>query len=181
MFGIWGHPKAAEITYYGLHAMQHRGQDGAGIVVSDGEQLKLHKDIGLVNDVFKRVEFNRLDGFAAISHVRNATQDDGNFDNVQPLVFRSLKGSTAIAHNGKIMNAKKIRSSLEESGSIFQTTSDTEVLAHLMKKNGVRTTEDGIINGLKQLICAYIFVILIENKMYFVFDLRMIRDISILS
>src|SRR5690625_7352023 len=81
MFGIWGHPKAAEITYYGLHAMQHRGQDGAGIVVSDGEQLKLHKDIGLVNDVFKRVEFDRLNGFAAIGHVRNATQDDGNFDN----------------------------------------------------------------------------------------------------
>ncbi len=179
MFGIWGHPQAAEITYYGLHSMQHRGQDGAGIVVSDGKQLKLHKDIGLVNDVFKRVDFNRLNGFAAIGHVRNATQDDGNFDNVQPLVFRSLKGGTAIAHNGKIMNAKKIRESLEESGSIFQTTSDTEVLAHLMKQNGATTTEEGIIDGLKQLIGAYAYVILTEDKMYVALDPRGFRPLSI--
>src|SRR5690625_683170 len=146
MFGIWGHPKAAEITYYGLHAMQHRGQDGAGIVVSDGEQLKLHKDIGLVNDVFKRVEFDRLNGFAAIGHVRNATQDDGNFDNVQPLVFRSLKGSTAIAHNGKIMNAKKIRSALEESGDRKSTRLNSSHVASsyavfCLKKKNVRIGE----------------------------------------
>src|SRR5690625_3009945 len=154
MFGIWGHPKAAEITYYGLHSMQHRGQDGAGIVVSDGTQLKLHKDIGLVNDVFKRVNFEELKGLAAIGHVRNATQDDGSFDNVQPLVFRSLQGSTAIAHNGKLINTKEIRRNLEASGSIFQTTSDTEVLAHLMKKNGAHTTEEAIISGLKYLVGA---------------------------
>src|SRR5690606_2854215 len=149
MFGIWGHDKAAEITYYGLHAMQHRGQDGAGIVVNNGNQLKLHKDIGLVNDVFKRVDFQDFPGNAAIGHVRNATQDDGVFENVQPLMFRSLTGSTAIAHNGRIMNAEKIRSSLESGGSIFQTTSDTEVLAHLMKKNnGDTTTEEAIIAAL---------------------------------
>src|SRR5690625_468939 len=93
MFGIWGHPKAAEITYYGLHAMQHRGQDGAGITTTDGEQLQLHKDVGLVNDVFSKVDFSKLKGHAAIGHVRNASQDDGSFNNVQPLVFRSLKGS----------------------------------------------------------------------------------------
>jgi len=179
MFGIWGHPKAAEITYYGLHSMQHRGQDGAGIVVSDGKQLKLHKDIGLVNDVFKRVNFEDLEGNAAIGHVRNATQDDGNFDNVQPLVFRSLKGSTAIAHNGKIMNAEAIRRNLEGSGSIFQTTSDTEVLAHLMKKNGASTTEEAIISGLKHLVGAYAFVILTEDKMYVALDPRGIRPLSI--
>lgn len=107
MFGIWGHPKAAEITYYGLHALQHRGQDGAGIAVSDGKQLKIHKDIGLVNDVFDKANFERLQGHAAIGHVRNSTQDDGVFDNVQPLIFRSLEESMAIAHNGNIMNAKK--------------------------------------------------------------------------
>src|SRR5699024_749101 len=130
MLGIWGHPKAAEITYYGLHAMQHRGQDGAGMVVSNGERLKLHKDDGLVNDVFKQVNFPDCKGHTGIGHIRISTQDDQVFENVQRLVFGSLIGSTAIAHNGKIMNAEKIRCSIEPGGSIFQTPSDTEVLAH---------------------------------------------------
>src|SRR5699024_638240 len=121
MFGIWGHDKAAEITYYGLHALQHRGQDGAGIVTRDGDTLKLHNDIGLVNDVFERAEFAHLTGHAAIGHVRNATQDDGNADNVQPLVFHSQSGSMALAHNGNIMNAYTLRGELEDRGSIFQT------------------------------------------------------------
>ena len=179
MFGIWGHKKAAEITYYGLHAMQHRGQDGAGIVVSDGEKLHVHKDVGLVNDVFKRMNFEDFPGHAAIGHIRNATQDDGVFDNVQPLVFRSLSGSTAIAHNGKIMNADTIRRELEESGSILQTTSDTEVLAHLMRKKEQETTEEAIIASLKQLIGAYAFIILTETKMYAALDPRGIRPISL--
>ena len=179
MFGIWGHEKAAEITYYGLHAMQHRGQDGAGIVVSDGEKLHVHKDVGLVNDVFKRMNFEDFPGHAAIGHIRNATQDDGVFDNVQPLVFRSLSGSTAIAHNGKILNADTIRRELEESGSILQTTSDTEVLAHLMRKKEQETTEEAIIASLKQLIGAYAFIILTETKMYAALDPRGIRPISL--
>ena len=179
MFGIWGHKKAAEITYYGLHAMQHRGQDGAGIVVSDGEKLQVHKDVGLVNDVFKRMNFEDFPGHAAIGHIRNATQDDGVFDNVQPLVFRSLSGSTAIAHNGKIINADTIRRELEESGSILQTTSDTEVLAHLMRKREQETTEEAIIASLKQLIGAYAFIILTETKMYAALDPRGIRPISL--
>ena len=160
MFGIWGHKKAAEITYYGLHAMQHRGQDGAGIVVSDGENFHVHKDVGLVNDVFKRINFEDFPGHAAIGHIRNATQDDGVFDNVQPLVFRSLSGTTAIAHNGKIINADKIRRELEESGSILQTTSDTEVLAHLMRKKEKETTEEAIIAGhstISWCLCIYYF------------------------
>src|SRR5699024_7116923 len=132
MFGIWGHDKASEITYYALHAMQHRGQDGAGFVVSNGEKLSIHKDSGLVNDVFEQVSFSDFPGHAAIGHIRNATQDDGEFDNVQPLMVHSMtdRGSTAIAHVGNIMNAEHIRRSLEETGSILQTTSDTEILAH---------------------------------------------------
>lgn len=179
MFGIWGHKKAAEITYYGLHAMQHRGQDGAGIVVSDGENLHVHKDVGLVNDVFKRINFEDFPGHAAIGHIRNATQDDGVFDNVQPLVFRSLSGTTAIAHNGKIINADNIRRELEESGSILQTTSDTEVLAHLMRKKERETTEEAIIAGLRQLVGAYAFIILTEKKMYAALDPRGIRPLSL--
>ncbi|WP_442962145.1 amidophosphoribosyltransferase [Pseudogracilibacillus sp. SE30717A] len=179
MFGIWGHKKAAEITYYGLHSMQHRGQDGAGIVVTDGEQLNVHKDVGLVNDVFKRYDFAENPGHAAIGHVRNATQDDGVFNNVQPFVFHTLNGSTAIAHNGKIVNADSIRRNLEETGSILQTTSDTEVLAHLMRKNSQKTTEEAIIESLKQLVGAYAFLILTEDKLYVALDPRGIRPLSL--
>lgn len=179
MFGIWGHPKAAEITYYGLHAMQHRGQDGAGIAVTDGDKLRIHKDVGLVNDVFDKANFEHLQGHAAIGHVRNSTQDDGVFDNVQPLVFRSLEESMAIAHNGNIMNAEKIRRNLEDTGSIFQTTSDTEVLAHLMKRNFASSTENAIINGLINIVGAYGYIILTEQKMYVALDPRGIRPLSI--
>lgn len=179
MFGVWGHDKAAEITYYGLHAMQHRGQDGAGVVVTNGEKLQLHKDTGLVNDVFKRFDFSKYPGRGAVGHVRNATQDDGTFDNVQPFVFRTLEGSTAIAHSGELVNAKTLRKELEESGSILQTTSDTEILAHLMKKNGEKTTEEAIISGLERLIGAYAYIVMTEDKMYVALDPRGIRPLSL--
>lgn len=179
MFGVWGHEKAAEITYYGLHAMQHRGQDGAGVVVANGEKLKLHKDVGLVNDVFKRFDFSKYPGRGAVGHVRNATQDDGTFDNVQPFVFRTLEGSTAVAHSGALVNAKTLRRDLEESGSILQTNSDTEILAHLMKKNGQKTTEEAIIAGLKQLVGAYAYIIMTEDKMYVALDPNGIRPLSL--
>src|SRR5699024_11860708 len=112
VFGIWGHEKSAELTYYGLHSMQHRGQEGAGVVVSDGE-LKAHKGLGLVNDVFKQADFSKLSGDAAIGHVRYATQGGSAEENVQPLVFRSQNEGMALAHNGNIMNAETLRSELE--------------------------------------------------------------------
>lgn len=179
MFGIWGHKQAAEITYYGLHSMQHRGQDGAGIVVTDGKKLKVRKDIGLVNDVFNKVNFSNYPGHAAVGHIMNGTKNEGDLDNVQPLVFRSLKGSMAIAHNGELMNSDQIRGDLEETGSIFQTTSDTEVLAHLMKRNGQNTTEEEIISALEKLVGAYAFIILTEDKMYVALDPRGFRPLSI--
>ncbi|GAE92332.1 amidophosphoribosyltransferase [Gracilibacillus boraciitolerans JCM 21714] len=98
VFAIWGgHEKAAELTYYGLHALQHRGQEGAGIVTTDGEKLNVHKGVGLVNDVFSEDQFSRLQGNAAIGHVRYATQGGGGYENVQPLVFRSQTKSMALA------------------------------------------------------------------------------------
>ncbi|HLS24045.1 MAG TPA: amidophosphoribosyltransferase [Pseudogracilibacillus sp.] len=179
MFGIWGHKQAAEITYYGLHAMQHRGQDGAGIVVNDGSSLHLHKGEGLVNDVFKHFDFTKFKGFAAIGNIRNQTQNDKVYDNVQPHVFHSLDGSMSIAHNGRIINADAIRRSLEDTGSIFQTTSDTELLAHLMRRNGIENFEDSLIEALQQLVGAYGFLLMTNDKMYVALDPRGIRPLSI--
>lgn len=179
MFGIWGHEKAAEITYYGLHAQQHRGQDGAGIAVSDGENLTLHKDLGLVNDVFKRGEFDNLKGHAAIGHIHYVTNGDNGFDHVQPHVFRSHTGSMALAHVGNILNAEKLRSELETDGSIFQTTSDSELLAHLIKRTGKTINETVISHSLQKLVGAYAFLILTEDKMYVALDPHGIRPLSI--
>ncbi|GIO28015.1 amidophosphoribosyltransferase [Ornithinibacillus bavariensis] len=179
VFGIWGHEKAAELTYYGLHALQHRGQEGAGIVTSNGQELKLHKGQGLVNDVFKRFDFSKLGGCAAIGHVRYATQGESTIDNVQPLLFRSQTGSMALAHNGNIMNAYELRGELEEAGSILQTSSDTEVLAHLIKRNGRMDSISGLKDALRQLIGAYAFLILQEDRMHIALDPKGLRPLSI--
>jgi len=179
VFGIWGHEKAAELTYYGLHSMQHRGQEGAGIVVSDGETLKAHKGLGLVNDVFKHAKFDELPGRNAVGHVRYATQGGKVIENVQPLLFRTQTGSMALAHNGNIMNAHKLRGQLEDEGSILQTSSDTEVLAHLIRKGGQPTNETSISNALNQVVGAYAYLILKEDKMYAALDPAGIRPLSL--
>lgn len=179
MFGIWGHPKAAEITYYGLHALQHRGQDGTGMVINDGNVLTVQKDVGLVNDVFAKANFANLNGHAAIGHVLNAHDENIKKENVQPLVFHSQTGSMAIAHNGNIMNAYQLRGELENEGSILQTTTDTELLAHLIKRNGKIISRKSIAQALKRLIGAYAFLVLTEEKMYVALDPRGIRPLSI--
>jgi amidophosphoribosyltransferase len=179
VFGIWGHEKAAELTYYGLHALQHRGQEGAGIVTSNGKELKHHKGQGLVNDVFKRFDFSKLDGHAAIGHVRYATQGERTIDNVQPLLFRSQTGSMALAHNGNIMNAYELRGELEATGSILQTSSDTEVLAHLIKRNANKDAIAAIKDAFCQLTGAYAFLILKEDRMYVALDPRGLRPLSV--
>ncbi|WP_245844241.1 amidophosphoribosyltransferase [Oceanobacillus rekensis] len=181
MFGIWGHEKAAELTYYGLHAQQHRGQEGTGIVVSDGETLKLHKGLGLVNDVFKHAKFKELQGHAAIGHIRYSTEGDKgkSVDSVQPLLFNSQTTSLAVAHSGNIMNSHELRSELEDLGSILQTSTDSEILAHLIKRSEQANTEDKIVEALQKLIGAYTFMILNEDKMYVVTDPYGIRPLSI--
>ncbi|MDP4158026.1 MAG: class II glutamine amidotransferase, partial [Bacillota bacterium] len=136
VFGIWGHVDAAQITYYALHALQHRGQEGTGIVVSDGKTLKGAKGEGLVTEVFSPDVIQELTGNAAIGHVRYATAGGGGYENVQPLLFHSQTGSLALAHNGNLVNVRSLKHQLEAQGSIFQTSSDTEVLAHLMKRSG---------------------------------------------
>ena len=180
MFGIWGHSQAAELSYYGLHAQQHRGQEGSGVIVSDGEQLKLHKGLGLVNDVFKHADFNELNGSAAIGHIRYSKQGDKNraVDSVEPLLFHTSKNSIAIAHSGNIMNGNQLREELEDGGSILQTATDSELLAHLIKRNK-KSTEESIVEALQKLVGAYTFLILEKDKLYVATDPHGIRPLSI--
>ncbi|MFC5592089.1 amidophosphoribosyltransferase [Sporosarcina soli] len=181
VFGIWGHEDAAQISYYGLHALQHRGQEGAGIVTKEGKKLHVVKDEGLVNEVFSGDAIKNLKGNAAIGQVRYTTENGRGIENVQPLVFRSTTGSLSIALNGNIVNAVELREHLERQGSIFQTASDTEVLAHLVKRttSGTLTQRDRVKKALALLKGAFAFVMLTEDSLMVAQDPNTIRPLSI--
>ncbi|MFD2683047.1 amidophosphoribosyltransferase [Bacillus seohaeanensis] len=179
VFGIWGHPNASQVTYYGLHSLQHRGQEGTGIVVSDGEKLQGLKGEGLVTEVFQEGALDDMTGNAAVGHVRYATAGGGGYENVQPLLFHSQSGSLALAHNGNLVNANALKHHLERQGSIFQTSSDTEVLAHLIKRNGFSTLKDSVKNALTMLKGAYAFVIMTETEMMVALDPHGLRPLSL--
>ncbi len=179
VFAVWGHEDAAQLTYYGLHSLQHRGEDGAGIVVTDGEQLKLEKGLGLITDVFDAQQFERLEGHGAIGHVRYATQGGGGYENVQPLVFRSQQNSLALAHNGNLVNAHALKRQLEAQGSILQTTSDTEVVAHLIRRSGALPINESIKQALTMLKGAYAFVMMTEDQLFVALDPRGLRPLSL--
>jgi len=140
LFGIYGHPNAADLTYYGLYALQHRGQESAGITVSDGVDLRTHKGMGLVAQVFEKNALRSLPGHLAIGHVRYSTTGSSTVKNAQPLVVDCARGQIAIGHNGNLTNAARLRAELEEQGSIFQTTCDSEIILHLLARphNGDR-------------------------------------------
>jgi amidophosphoribosyltransferase len=179
IFGIWGHRDAAQISYYGLHSLQHRGQEGAGIIVTDGQELDGYKGLGLITEVFAKGQLNDLSGKAAIGHVRYATAGGGGYENVQPLLFRSQTGSLALAHNGNLVNANRLRMDLETQGSIFQTTSDTEVLAHLIKRNGSAPLKDRIKASLNMIKGAFAYLILTEDAMYVALDPNGFRPLAL--
>ncbi|MFD2445169.1 amidophosphoribosyltransferase [Bacillus sp. CGMCC 1.16607] len=179
VFGIWGHPNAAEITYYGLHSLQHRGQEGTGMVVTNGEILKGLKGEGLVSEIFTSSAMEDMKGKAAIGHVRYATAGGGGYENVQPLLFHSQNGSLALAHNGNLVNATALKHQLEAQGSIFQTSSDTEVLAHLIKRSGFPLMKDRVKNALTMLKGAYAFLIMTETELMVALDPHGLRPLSI--
>ncbi|WEG12394.1 amidophosphoribosyltransferase [Pullulanibacillus sp. KACC 23026] len=179
IFAIWGHEEAANLSYYGLHSLQHRGQEGAGIAVTNGDRIKFHKGLGLVNDVFSETVLSDLEGHAAIGHVRYSTQGANNYANVQPLVFRSQTGTLSLAHNGNLVNANALKYQLEGQGSIFQTTSDTEVLAHLIKRGGSISLVDRVKNALSMIKGAYAFVILTEDQLLVARDPNGLRPLAL--
>ncbi|MFC7063250.1 amidophosphoribosyltransferase [Halobacillus seohaensis] len=179
IFGVFGHPDSAQLTYYGLHALQHRGQEGAGIVTSDGDHMKVSKGHGLISEVFPQDRLDSLEGHSSVGHVRYATSGDRSYENIQPLMFRSQTGGLAVAHNGNLVNAHALKGQLEAQGSILQTTSDTEVVAHLIKRAGHLPMDEAISQGLSMIKGAYAFLMMTENKMYVANDPRGLRPISI--
>ncbi|MDN3017401.1 amidophosphoribosyltransferase [Paenibacillus sp. BSR1-1] len=179
VFGVWGHPDAAQLTYYGLHSLQHRGQEGTGIVVSDGKTLKGVKGEGLVTEIFTSDAMKELTGTAAIGHVRYATAGGGGYENVQPLLFHSQSGSLALAHNGNLVNANSLKHQLETQGSIFQTSSDTEVLAHLIRRSGFAHMNDRVKNALSMLKGAYAYLIMTETELMVALDPHGLRPLSL--
>src|SRR3989304_8108972 len=130
--GVDGHPEAANMVYLGLYALQHRGQESSGIVSSDGKALISHRQMGLVADIFKEDVIKRLEGSSAIGHNRYSTSGQSHLKNAQPFVVEYAQGPIAISHNGNLVNAGVLRDELEAYGSIFQSTSDTEVIIHLI-------------------------------------------------
>jgi amidophosphoribosyltransferase len=179
VFGIFGHPEAAHLTYLGLHALQHRGQESAGIVSSDGARLYAERGMGQVGKVFAKANLERLVGSMAIGHVRYSTAGESKLLNAQPLRIESHRGEMAIGHNGNLVNASLVRGELERSGSIFQTTSDTEVILHLIARSQKESLEEAIVDALGRVEGAYSLVFLFPGKMIAVRDPRGFRPLSL--
>ena len=179
VFGIHAHPEAATFAYLGLHALQHRGQESAGIVCSDGHLLRAHRAMGLVVDIFTGEALQKLPGTQAIGHTRYSTAGDSALRNAQPIVVDCNKGQIALAHNGNLVNAQEIRARLDRQGSIFQTTSDTEVIVHLIAQSKEQTLPDAICDALRQVEGAFSLVLLTRDRLFAVRDPRGFRPLSL--
>ena len=180
VFGVFGAPNASQLTYYGLHTLQHRGQEGAGIVSSDGKQLYQHRDRGLLAKVFADpAELKRLVGDAAIGHVRYGTSGHNSIANVQPFLFRFHDGDVALAHNGNLTNAVTLRRQLEDEGAVFQSDSDTEILIHLIRQH----IKEGFIPALKkslnQVHGGFAYLLLQRDRLIAALDSNGIRPLCI--
>jgi amidophosphoribosyltransferase len=163
--GVWNHPEAANMVYLGLYALQHRGQESSGIVSSDGNVLISHRQMGLVADIFKEEIIKRLEGSRAIGHNRYSTTGQTHLKNAQPFVVEYAEGPIAVAHNGNLVNAQLLRGELEASGSIFQSTSDTEVIIHLIARSKEASVTGRIIEALSSVRGAYSLVFLTPDGM----------------
>jgi len=170
VFGIFGAEEASNLTYLGLHSLQHRGQESAGIVSTDGERLYAHKALGLVQDGFGQDILEKLPGPNAIGHVRYSTAGGGGLKNAQPIAVDYAHGTLAVAHNGNLTNFHPVRQRLEADGSIFQTTSDTELLVHLIARSKAETTADRVVEALREVEGAYSMVFMTPDELIAVRD-----------
>jgi amidophosphoribosyltransferase len=179
IFGIFGREEASKLTYLGLYALQHRGQESAGIASSDGLDIHAHKSLGSVQEIFTPARIAQLPGSAAIGHTRYSTAGDTTVTNAQPVVIDCNKGKLALAHNGNLTNAIDTRRRLEHRGSIFQTTSDTEVIVHLIARSAARNLSGAIADALNQVEGAYSLVLLTRDEMYAIRDPRGFRPLCL--
>jgi amidophosphoribosyltransferase len=175
---IYSHPEAETLAYLGLHALQHRGQESAGIVTSDGMSLHIHKSMGLVADIFTEKKLSRIRGTLAIGHTRYSTTGDSALLNAQPIMVQSNKGMIALAHNGNLTNAGEIRARMEAQGSIFQTSSDTEVIVHLIAQSREQTLPEAIADALRQVEGAFSLVMISPDRIFAARDPRGFRPLA---
>src|SRR5436190_6570973 len=179
VFGIYGHPNAAELTYYGLYALQHRGQESAGIVACDGHQFRKHVGMGLVSQIFSGNILHGLVGEMAVGHTRYSTTGSSQLINAQPMTVNSAKGQIAIAHNGNLTNAAELRDALESKGLPFQTTVDSETILMLMAQPTVGGKENNLVQTVRRIEGAYSLVIMTEQELIGVRDPHGFRPLSI--
>ncbi|MFB9758242.1 amidophosphoribosyltransferase [Ectobacillus funiculus] len=179
VFGVFNHPQAADLTYYGLHALQHRGQESAGIVASNGKTFKHHRGMGLVTQVFTRNILDGLKGNMAIGHVRYSTSGESLLQNAQPLVFKYIEGDLAVAHNGNLVNARIERNVLQQQGSIFQTTTDTEIIAHLIARSKKKHFDEAAPDILTRIDGSFALLIMTEKQMLIALDRHGLRPLSL--
>ena len=179
VFGIFGHPEAANMTYLGLYALQHRGQESVGIVASDGEQMRASKAMGYVADAFDNDSLAALPGTLAVGHVRYSTAGASKLSNAQPILIECSHGQIAIGHNGNIVNATELREELVQQGSIFQSSTDTEVVLHLYARSRAPTVEDAVIESVSQVQGAFSFVLLARDRLIAVRDPHGFRPLAL--
>ncbi len=179
VFGVFGHPEAANLTYLGLHGLQHRGQESAGIISSDGERLHLRVGMGHVQDIFEQEALGGLPGRSAAGHVRYSTAGESGLMNAQPMRVSFHGREIAVCHNGNLVNARELKQSLDRGGAIFSSTSDTEVILHLIARSKSQSLEGAITEALQQVQGAYSLVFLTKDRMYGVRDPRGFRPLSL--
>jgi len=179
VFGIFGHPDAANLTYLGLYALQHRGQESAGIVSSDGKKLHAQKAMGLVADIFSEDRIKKLPGHMAIGHNRYSTTGESSAINIQPILVNFALGGLAVAHNGNIVNAGLLKDELEAYGSIFVMTADTEVIVHLIAQSRAATLHERIVDALRQVQGSYSLLIITEEELIAIRDPHGFRPLSL--
>lgn len=180
VFGIWGHPDAAQLTYFGLHALQHRGQEGAGILSNDEGELQRHRDLGLVTEVFRdEKDLKNLSGNAAMGHVRYATAGSAELNNIQPFHFKFQDAQLGLAHNGNLTNATSLRHQLETQGAIFSSSSDTEILAHLIRRSHHPEFMGKVKEALNTVKGGFAYLLMTENSLIAALDPNGFRPLSI--
>lgn len=180
VFGVWGHSDAARLTYFGLHALQHRGQEGAGIVSNDNGHLKGYRNLGLLTQVFANEDImKKLTGNSAIGHVRYATAGSGSVENIQPFLFCFHDGDVALVHNGNLTNCTTLRNKLEDEGAIFHSNSDTEVLMHLIRRSNKTSFMDKLKDALQIVHGGFAYLLLTEKELIGVTDPNGFRPLSL--